>query len=193
MSLVWHNGVFQNKCVGEVKIGAMKKRETNIDLSLPAEVNDLLDKLVSTYDKPEDILGETGLIKRLTKAVLERSLQGEMMHHLGYEHGEAGKRVDENARNGSKPKTVKSSAGEMTIAVPRDRNATRENGQCRSKIGSKLFSNLPFFTRIESHSVNPSSVYKPILKHSLDQTTTSSFVFCFSCCRISICHDRSLI
>lgn len=102
----------------------MKKRETNVDLSLPPEVNELLDKLVSTYDKPEDILGETGLIKRLTKAVIERSLQGELTHHLGYEHGEAGKRVDENARNGSKPKTVKSSSGEMTIAVPRDRNAT---------------------------------------------------------------------
>ena len=97
------------------------------NLKLPDEINEIneaLDKLIKTYSKPEDIMGENGLLKRLTKAVIERALEGEMTHHLGYEKGEVGKRQEGNARNGGKSKTVKSSSGELSIAVPRDRNGT---------------------------------------------------------------------
>ena len=94
------------------------------NLKLPDEINEALDKLIKTYSKPEDIMGENGLLKRLTKAVIERALEGEMTHHLGYEKGEVGKRQEGNARNGGKSKTVKSSSGELSIAVPRDRNGT---------------------------------------------------------------------
>jgi putative transposase len=94
------------------------------NLKLPDEINEALDKLIKTYSKPEDIMGEDGLLKRLTKAVIERALEGEMTHHLGYERGEIGKRQNGNARHGKKPKTVKSSSGELSIAVPRDRNGT---------------------------------------------------------------------
>ena len=49
-------------------------------------INDaLLDQLLKDYQKPEDILGENGLLKQLTKAVLERAMQAELTHHLGYE------------------------------------------------------------------------------------------------------------
>ena len=44
----------------------------------------LIDKLLADYKKPEDIIGEQGLLK-LTKAVLERAMQAEMTEHLGYE------------------------------------------------------------------------------------------------------------
>jgi putative transposase len=44
----------------------------------------LIDKLVADYQKPEDILGEHGLLKKLTKAILERAMQAEMTEHLGY-------------------------------------------------------------------------------------------------------------
>jgi putative transposase len=43
----------------------------------------LIDQLLSNYKKPEDIIGENGLLKQLTKAVLERALQAEMSDHLG--------------------------------------------------------------------------------------------------------------
>ena len=45
----------------------------------------LIDDLLSNYKKPEDIIGENGLLKQLTKAVLERALAEEMTGHLGYE------------------------------------------------------------------------------------------------------------
>jgi putative transposase len=46
---------------------------------------DLIDQLLKDYQKPEDVLGENGLLKQLTSAVLERALQAEMTEHLGYE------------------------------------------------------------------------------------------------------------
>ncbi len=46
---------------------------------------ELIDELLKGYEKPEDITGEGGLLKQLTKAVLERALESEMTHELGYE------------------------------------------------------------------------------------------------------------
>jgi putative transposase len=45
----------------------------------------LIDQLLADYKKPEDIIGENGLLKQLTKAILERALQAELTDHLGYE------------------------------------------------------------------------------------------------------------
>jgi putative transposase len=51
----------------------------------------LIDQLLTDYKKPEDIIGENGLLKELTKAILERALAAEMTDHLGYEkHDPAG-------------------------------------------------------------------------------------------------------
>ena len=51
----------------------------------------LIDQLLTDYKKPEDIIGENGLLKQLTKAILERALTAEMSDHLGYEkHDPAG-------------------------------------------------------------------------------------------------------
>ena len=53
----------------------------------------LIDKLLADYKKPEDIIGEHGLLKQLTKAVLERAMQAEMTDHLGYaKHDQAQRR-----------------------------------------------------------------------------------------------------
>ncbi len=63
--------------------------------------DELIDELIKGYQSPEEILGENGLLKQLTKAVLERCLQGEMTHHLGYgKHDTKGKNSG-NSRNGS--------------------------------------------------------------------------------------------
>jgi hypothetical protein len=42
---------------------------------------ELIDKLLSEYQKPEDLLREEGLLKRLKKALIERVLEGELDHH----------------------------------------------------------------------------------------------------------------
>ena len=43
----------------------------------------LIDQLLADYKKAEDIIGENGLLKQLTKAIPERALQAELTDHLG--------------------------------------------------------------------------------------------------------------
>ncbi|MGH9581489.1 MAG: IS256 family transposase, partial [Bryobacteraceae bacterium] len=81
-----------------------------------------LDKLLRGCRKPEDILGEQGLLKRLTKAVLDT----EPTQHLGYERHDAAGYGSGNSRNGSSEKTLKGKNGEIAIEVPRDRNGSFE-------------------------------------------------------------------
>ena len=49
-----------------------------------AITEDLLDQLIKDYKKPEDLIGENGLLKQLTKRLLEKAMQAEMTEHLGY-------------------------------------------------------------------------------------------------------------
>lgn len=44
----------------------------------------LLDEILKDYQTPEQILGENGILKQLTKRLAERALQAELTHHLGY-------------------------------------------------------------------------------------------------------------
>jgi putative transposase len=87
---------------------------------------DLIDKLLADYKKPEDIIGENGLLKQLTKALLERAMQAEMTDHLGYaKHDQAGNNSG-NSRNGKTTKALKGDFGELPLETPRDRNGTFE-------------------------------------------------------------------
>ena len=52
---------------------------------------DLIDKLLGDYQKPEDLIGKNGLLKQLTKALVERALNAELTHHLGYEKNDGGR------------------------------------------------------------------------------------------------------
>ena len=90
------------------------------------ELDAAIDNLLKTYKTPEEILGENGLLKQLTKAVLQRALQAEMTHHLGHEkHGSIAAKGG-NARNGSSPKTIKGDFGSMPLEIPRDRECNFE-------------------------------------------------------------------
>lgn len=73
------------------------------------------------------LTGPDGLLKALTKTVLEAALQEEMTEHLGYDRHAAAGRGSGNSRNGSRNKKVITDAcGQVEIAVPRDRNGTFE-------------------------------------------------------------------
>jgi putative transposase len=87
---------------------------------------EVLDKLLPRYEKPEDLIGENGLLRQLTKALMERALEAEMATHLGYEKHDPGEKPGENRRNGKSKKTVKGDFGEIEIATPRDRDASFE-------------------------------------------------------------------
>lgn len=87
---------------------------------------ELLDELLKDYKSPDDMFGDDGLLQQLTKAVVERALQGELTYHLGYErHDPAGKNSG-NSRNGKSSKTIKGKRGQLHIDVPRDRASSFE-------------------------------------------------------------------
>lgn len=89
---------------------------------------ELLDRLFADYNykKPEELIGENGLLKQLTKAILERALQAEMTVHLGHEKNAAIANQGGNARNGKSAKTIKGEFGKLPIEVPRDRDSSFE-------------------------------------------------------------------
>ena len=62
----------------------------------------------------------------MKKALVEKALGAEFIHHLGYEKGEKADHKVGNSRNGHGKKKVKGQDGEMEIAVPRDREGTLE-------------------------------------------------------------------
>jgi putative transposase len=87
---------------------------------------EVLDELIKDYKKPEDLIGETGLLKQLTKALLERAMGAELTQHLGYEKHDPVGYHSGNSRNGTSAKTVKGEFGEITVETPRDRNSSFE-------------------------------------------------------------------
>ena len=89
------------------------------------DVDAMLDRLLEGK-RPEEVVGQGGLLEDLTKRLLERALEGELTEHLGYEKHSAEGRNGGNSRNGRNRKRVKTDAGEVEIEVPRDREGTFE-------------------------------------------------------------------
>lgn len=83
--------------------------------------DELIDNLLKDYKEPEDLIGEKGLLRQLTKRLLERAMSAEMTEHVGYEKHEAAGRNSGNSRNGKTAKTLKGTFGTLPIEVPRDR------------------------------------------------------------------------
>lgn len=86
--------------------------------------DELLDELIKDCKTAEDLLGKHGLLKELSKGLLERMLQGEMTHHLGYEKHASEGRNGGNSRNGRTAKSVQTEQGELALQVPRDREGS---------------------------------------------------------------------
>lgn len=87
---------------------------------------DIVDRLLADYKKPEDLTGENGVLRQLTKALMERALEAEMATHLGYEKHDQEAKPSGNRRNGKSKKTLKGEFGEIEVITPRDREATFE-------------------------------------------------------------------
>ena len=79
----------------------------------------------SARDRGAALTGPDGLLKALTKTVIETALDEEMADHLGYDRHDPAGRGSGNSRNGFRAKTVLTEAcGPVEIEVPRDRNAS---------------------------------------------------------------------
>ena len=88
--------------------------------------DELLSGLLANYKKPEDLIGENGLLKQLTKLLVEKALDAELTEHLGHDRHESVANASGNTRNGKSKKTLKGEFGELPIAVPRDRHGSFE-------------------------------------------------------------------
>lgn len=88
--------------------------------------DELLDELLKEYGGSAGVTGPDGLLKDMTRAVINRAMNAEMTHHLGYEPGGEPPEGQDNRRNGKTDKTVRTGQGPIAIEVPRDRDGTFE-------------------------------------------------------------------
>jgi putative transposase len=91
-----------------------------------AITREVLDELLKDCHGADDFFGPGGLVKQLSKALIERMMQAELTEQLGYEKSEAGEKQTDNRRNGNSIKTLRTDQGPMDIAVPRDRDGEFE-------------------------------------------------------------------
>jgi putative transposase len=76
---------------------------------------ELIDSLMANYRKPEDLIGENGLLKQLTKILVEKALEAEIAEHLGHGKNQPVENPAGNTRNGKSKKTLK---GKRPAAPP---------------------------------------------------------------------------
>ena len=88
------------------------------------KLNAAIDMLIESDADLSNVLGKEGLIKQLSKRILERALEAEMQSHLGYER--YSRSEVENTRNGSYQKNLITNNGQIELNVPRDRKGQFE-------------------------------------------------------------------
>lgn len=94
----------------------MAKTESRID-------PEVLDELLRGVDNERDL---TGVLRQLSKQLIERALEAELTEHLGHDKGEVVINPEGNVRNGSSKKTLKGELGQVDLDIPRDRQGDFE-------------------------------------------------------------------
>jgi putative transposase len=94
--------------------------------TIPTALLDELMQHLPAMPTQEDLFGPEGVVKQLSAALIERCLQAELSTHLGYEKNQRAEQLRPNHRNGYSRKTLKSDAGEVELAIPRDREGSYE-------------------------------------------------------------------
>ena len=102
-------------------MAAKKKQEQSPEQLAAAEL------VRQARERGLSLTGPDGLLKQLTKTVVETALDEEMTEHLGYEKHDPTGAGSGNIRNGTRAKSVLTEAtGQVDIEVPRDRASTFE-------------------------------------------------------------------
>ena len=101
-----------------------KKKLNKKGVTVPAL--EQIETALSQVESVDDFFGKEGILAQLFARTLEQMLEGELTAQLGYEKYEAKGRNSGNSRNGKRTKTVKSSGGDIEVAVPRDRTGAYE-------------------------------------------------------------------
>ena len=87
---------------------------------------ELIDELLKDYKNVDDLMGQGGIFKQLSKALIERCLTAELDTHLEEEKSSPEVDRPKNRRNGHSKKTIKGEFGQSEIQIPRDRNGAFE-------------------------------------------------------------------
>ncbi len=105
--------------------------------SVPAEIpDDLIDQLLAEQPLTgAGITGPDGLLKQLTKRLVERAMGAELSDHLGYEEGERPPVEQPNRRNGSSSKTLITEQGAVPIEILGIAPARSSRRSCPSTSG----------------------------------------------------------
>lgn len=101
----------------------MRKKVAKIDTESIKDINSKLVEELLAKTNPSELFGKDGLFQQLKKRIVERVLESELDHELGYSKHSKIPKIDNNRRNGSYEKTIIDDNGsQMTIEVPRDRD-----------------------------------------------------------------------
>ena len=104
--------------------GILERLPDGMREKLPDE---LVDELLAGAQSEEEIVGPGGVLSQLTKRLVERAMEVELTHHLGYESHKEPPGGAGNTRNGtSRPKTLQTEHGPVKIRTPRDRDGSFE-------------------------------------------------------------------
>lgn len=95
----------------------MAKRKQDL-----TKIDQVIDALLEDGVDSNDLFGQDGLLKQLTKKMTERMLEAEMTDHLGYEKHASEGHNNGNSRNGTSTKILKGDKGNISIDIPRDRD-----------------------------------------------------------------------
>ena len=106
----------------------MSKAKSTKDKNTRSELPSMeaIQQELAKAESMDDFFGKEGIFARLFASTLEQMLEAELTEHLGYERYEAKGRNSGNSRNGAYTKKVRTSNGETTIRVPRDREGEFE-------------------------------------------------------------------
>ncbi|HEX9090118.1 MAG TPA: IS256 family transposase [Anaerolineales bacterium] len=103
-----------------------KKQVSKADIQESLPSAEKVQQELAKAKSMDDFFGKEGIFARLFADTLEQMLEAELGEQLGYERYEAKGRNSGNNRNGHYAKKVRTSDGELTIEVPRDRNGEFE-------------------------------------------------------------------
>ncbi len=84
---------------------------------------ELANQILENY-QPKTVEDMQNALKDIFGPMFEAMLKGEMDNHLGYESNDKNEKETDNRRNGYGKKTLKTSAGEVDVKVPRDRDGS---------------------------------------------------------------------
>ena len=102
-----------------------KRNERNGKKERKHTAENLAKQIIEQYH-PKNVADMQDALKDIFGPMFEAMLQGEMNNHLGYESNDHGIKTTDNRCNGYTNKKVKTSAGEVDIKVPRDRDSSFE-------------------------------------------------------------------